>query len=90
MGDQPIARLLPTHRTTQTQNERTQTTMPPMGFEPMISVLDRAKAVHSLNRAATMIGFSCKLLRKYFLKCKLQVSIVFPKFLLTCKAQYFE
>jgi hypothetical protein len=26
-GDQPISRLLPTHRTTQTQNKRTQTSM---------------------------------------------------------------
>jgi hypothetical protein len=28
MGDQPVARPLPTHRTTQTQNKRTQTSMP--------------------------------------------------------------
>jgi hypothetical protein len=27
-GDQPVARLLPTHRTTQTQNKRTHTSMP--------------------------------------------------------------
>jgi hypothetical protein len=27
-GDQPVARRLPTHRTTQTQNKRTQTSMP--------------------------------------------------------------
>jgi hypothetical protein len=27
-GDQPVARPLPTHRTTQTQNKRTQTSMP--------------------------------------------------------------
>jgi hypothetical protein len=33
-GDQPVARPLPTHRTTQTQNKRTQTSMSRVGFEP--------------------------------------------------------
>jgi hypothetical protein len=51
---QPVARPLPTHRTTQTQNKGTQTSMPWVGFEPMISVFERAKTVH----AATVIG-SC-------------------------------
>jgi hypothetical protein len=55
-GDQPIARPLPTHRTTQPQNKRTQTSMPQVGFEPMIPVFERAKTVHALDRAATMIG----------------------------------
>jgi hypothetical protein len=32
-GNQPVARPLPTHRTTQTQNKRTQTSMPRVGFE---------------------------------------------------------
>jgi hypothetical protein len=32
--DQPVARPLPTHRTTQTQNKCTQVSMPWMGFEP--------------------------------------------------------
>jgi hypothetical protein len=31
-GDQADARPLPTHRTTQTQNKRTQTSMPRVGF----------------------------------------------------------
>jgi hypothetical protein len=30
--------------------------MPQMGFEPTISVFERAKAVHALERAATVIG----------------------------------
>jgi hypothetical protein len=30
--------------------------MPPMGFEPTISVLERAKTVRALDRAATAIG----------------------------------
>jgi hypothetical protein len=45
-----------THRTTQTQNKRTQTFMPRMGFEPTIPVFERANTVHALERAATVIG----------------------------------
>jgi hypothetical protein len=55
-GDQPFARPPPTHRT-QTQNNRTQTFMPRVGFEPTIPVFERAKTVHALDRAATVIGF---------------------------------
>jgi hypothetical protein len=51
-GDQLVARPLHTHRTTQTQNERTQTFMPRVGFEPMIPV-----TIHAFDRAATVIGF---------------------------------
>jgi hypothetical protein len=54
-GDQPVARPLPTHRT-QTQNKRTQTSMPRVGFEPMTPVFERAKMVHALDRAATVNG----------------------------------
>jgi hypothetical protein len=36
-------------RTAQTQNERPQTSMPPMGFELTISVLEQAKAVHAAS-----------------------------------------
>jgi hypothetical protein len=56
MGDQPLARPLPTHRTTQTQNKRTQTSMPRVVFEPTIPVFERAKIVHALDRATTVIG----------------------------------
>jgi hypothetical protein len=55
-GDQPVARTLPTHRTTQTQNKHTQTSMPQVGFEPTIPVFERAKRVHDIDRAATVIG----------------------------------
>jgi hypothetical protein len=55
-GDQPVARSLPTHRTTQTQNKRTQTSMPRVRFEPTTQVLERAKTVHALDRSATVIG----------------------------------
>jgi hypothetical protein len=55
-GDEAAARPLPTHRTTQTQNKRTQTSMPRVGFEPTIPVFERAKTVHALDGAATVIG----------------------------------
>jgi hypothetical protein len=55
-SDQPVARPLPTHRTTQTQNKRTQTSMPWVVFEPMIPAFERAKTVNVFYRAATVIG----------------------------------
>jgi hypothetical protein len=56
MGDQPVTRPLPTHRTTQTWNKSTQTSMPRVGFEPTIPVFGQAKTVHVSDRAATVIG----------------------------------
>jgi hypothetical protein len=56
MGDEPVARPLPTHRATQTQNKRTQTPMPWVWFEPATSVFKRTKTVHFLDRAASVIG----------------------------------
>jgi hypothetical protein len=53
-GDQPVARPLPTHRTTQTQNKCKQTSMPWVGFEPTIPEFERAKTVHALDHAATV------------------------------------
>jgi hypothetical protein len=55
-GDQPVARPLPTHRTTKAQNKRTLTFMPPVGFEPATPVFKRMKTVHALNREASVIG----------------------------------
>jgi hypothetical protein len=55
-SDQPVARALPTHRTTQTQNKLTQTSMLWVGFAPTIPVFERAKTVHTLYRAANVIG----------------------------------
>jgi hypothetical protein len=54
--DQPVARPLPTYRTTQIQNKRTQTSMPQVGSEPTISMFERAKTVLAFDRAATVIG----------------------------------
>jgi hypothetical protein len=45
-GDQPVARPLPPHITTQTQ-----TSMPQVGFEPAIPVFERTKTVDALARA---------------------------------------
>jgi hypothetical protein len=55
-GNQPVARPLPTHRTTETQNKYTQTYMPWLGFEPTIPAFEWAKTVHVLDRAASVIG----------------------------------
>jgi hypothetical protein len=55
-GDQPVARSLSTHRTTQTQNKRTQTSMTRVRFKPTTPVFEWAKTVHALDRAATVIG----------------------------------
>jgi hypothetical protein len=62
-GDQPIARPLPTNRTTQTQNKRTQTSMPRVGYEPTIPMFERMKTVHALDCAAALIGTSFFLFR---------------------------
>jgi hypothetical protein len=54
--DQPVAVPLPSHMRAQTQIKRTQTPMPQVGFESTILVFERAKTVHALDRAATVIG----------------------------------
>jgi uncharacterized membrane protein YphA (DoxX/SURF4 family) len=59
-GYQPVTRPLPTHRTAQTHNKRTQTFMPRVGLEPMAPMFERAKAVHALGCAATVIGKKIK------------------------------
>jgi hypothetical protein len=56
MGDQHVARPIPTHRIALTQNKRTETSMPQVAFEPMIPAFERAKTVHALDCAATVIG----------------------------------
>jgi hypothetical protein len=47
MGDQPVARPLPAYRRAQTQNKRTQTSMPRVAIEPTILVFERVKTVHA-------------------------------------------
>jgi hypothetical protein len=50
-----VRRKAATYKTTQTQNNRTQTSIPRVSFEPTIPVFERAKIVHALDRAATVI-----------------------------------
>jgi hypothetical protein len=47
---------LPADRTAQTQNKRTQTSMQWVGFEPTTPMYERAKSLHTLDRAVTLIG----------------------------------
>jgi hypothetical protein len=41
---------------TYTQNKRTQTSIPWVGFEPTTPAFEQAKTIHALDRAATVIG----------------------------------
>jgi hypothetical protein len=56
-SDKPVARPLPTHRTTQTHNKRINK-HPCLEWDskPTIPGFDRAKTVHALDSAATVIG----------------------------------
>jgi hypothetical protein len=49
---------------TKTQNKRTQTSMPWVGFEPTVPVFERAKTVHALDRSGTVIASSTYTLSK--------------------------
>jgi hypothetical protein len=73
--DHPVAKPLPTHRTTQTQSKRTQTSMPRVGLEPTIPVFEREKTVHVLDRAARGITYHPPIYQ-YFLET--QISIYTP------------
>jgi hypothetical protein len=54
--DQPVASPLPAHRTAQTQNTRTQTSLPLVGFEPTITAFERPETVHASECGATVIS----------------------------------
>jgi hypothetical protein len=54
MGD--VARPLPAHRTAQTQNKCTQTSMPEVGFEPTVPVFEWVKTFHALEHVAIVIS----------------------------------
>jgi hypothetical protein len=69
-GDQPFARPLPT----ETQNKRRHTPTPWVGFEPTIPVFERAKTVHALTRAATVIGY----LPLCLIKSRTSVDCLYP------------
>jgi hypothetical protein len=56
-SDQLVARPLPKHRTTQTQNKHIhKTSMFCVGFEPTIPAFEWAKTVHALGCSATVTG----------------------------------
>jgi hypothetical protein len=50
-GDEPVA-----HTEQHKQNKCKQTSMPRVGFEPMIPAFEWAKTVHASGRGATVIG----------------------------------
>jgi hypothetical protein len=68
-GNKPVARPLPAHRTAQTQNKCTQTSMPQVEFEPMIQEFERAKTYNALDRAASVIGIIINSRRENRLIC---------------------
>jgi hypothetical protein len=55
-GNQPVARPLPAHTEQHKQNKRTQTYMSRVRFKPTIPAFGRAKTVHALECAATVIA----------------------------------
>jgi hypothetical protein len=52
-GDQPVGKPLPAYRTTQKKNKHTHIRV---RFEHTIPVFERAKTVHALAHAASLIG----------------------------------
>jgi hypothetical protein len=78
-GDKPVARPLPTHRRTQTQNKRTQISMPRVGFEPTIPAFERTKTVHLLDCAAIVIGFSCLRVSRNVIHLRKHILALSPK-----------
>jgi hypothetical protein len=54
-GDQPVSRPTPTHRTTQRENKRKQTSIPRVGFEPTTPMCERVKTIHAYDRVAAVI-----------------------------------
>jgi hypothetical protein len=57
-GDQPVARPLPAHTGEHKRGINTQTFIPQVGLEPRILVSERAKTIHALNCAVTVIDWS--------------------------------
>jgi hypothetical protein len=53
-----LARSLPTHRTTQTQNKRTKISVPRYRFEPTIPTFARVKTAGNIDCGATVIGIN--------------------------------
>jgi hypothetical protein len=60
-SDQLVARPLPKQMTTQHRTHTYQIFMPCVGFEHTIPASERAKAVHALDRSATVTGIGATL-----------------------------
>jgi len=73
MGDQPNARPLPTHRTTQHKNANTS--MPGVGFKPMIPVFEQPKTVCVSHQSAVGTGQNLISYSKISRKIKLVILI---------------
>jgi hypothetical protein len=58
-GDEPVTRPLPAHRTAQTQNKSTQTSMPWVGLEPTILVFELEKTDSSCFLPRSHCGRPC-------------------------------
>jgi hypothetical protein len=69
------------HRKAQKQNKSIQTSVPRVELKPMIPAIERAKTVHVLDHAATVIGWEVTFQISPFLKaacnksCKLFLSL---------------
>jgi hypothetical protein len=86
-------RSLPTHMTAQTQNTRIQTSMPHMGFEATIPASERAKTIHALDSAATVIGIlPCRELRTVTIRVvrivRLRAYMILHQFDITVSSVY--
>jgi hypothetical protein len=71
------------HRTAQTQNKRTQTSMPQVEFEPTIALFERTKTFHALDGAATVIRIII-----YKKSRKGKRSIIHTPYILHCFPQF--
>jgi hypothetical protein len=66
-GDQPVARQVPTYRTTRTQNNSKETSTSWVGFGLTVPAFERVKTVHALNSVATVIDRRHILFTKYIM-----------------------
>jgi hypothetical protein len=55
-GDQSVARPIYARRTAKTQNKKTQASMPLVRLQATTAAFKRAKIVHALDLAVTLIG----------------------------------
>jgi hypothetical protein len=66
------------HTEQHTQNKRTQTSMPEVGFEPTTPVFERAKTVHASDGGATVIGSLTRIVLENWVTFKRQMDFNSP------------